>query len=140
MIDINIIDETQLIAFWLIFCRWGAILMQIPLFDTALVAMPIKVLSTLVVSYAFHTTVLPLVVTDIKFFGTENLVFLTIAYLVIGLTLAKLVFKASGANKTPTCITLENTPRIKDAKKIGALHFMIEKTINFVIFLISLSV
>ena len=103
MIDISITNQAELMAFWLIFCRWGAILMQIPLFDSAMISMPIKMLSTLVITYAFYNGVMPLVMADIVFFGTSNIAFLTIAYMIIGLILGffirsiMLIFLSAGS-------------------------------------------
>ncbi len=57
MINVSVVDYAVLIAFWLSFSRWAAILVQLPLFDNTSVPNLVKVLMSLVISYAFFPVV-----------------------------------------------------------------------------------
>ncbi len=85
MINIQIINQVELIAFWLIFSRWLTILFQLPIFDTFYVPNLLKILVSIIISYAFYTDLYPEVLKDIQYYGINNFWFLTISYTFIGL-------------------------------------------------------
>lgn len=53
MLSITVTDQINLIAFWLVFARWVTIMFQLPLFDNTAVPPLLKVLTSLMISYAF---------------------------------------------------------------------------------------
>lgn len=91
MFDIRIIQMEELVAFWLVFTRWLAVLFQLPLFDAMPVPSIVKVLITLLVSYTFFPYVSTYVHQDITFLGVENFWALTIFYTLVGLILGYFV-------------------------------------------------
>lgn len=105
MISVTIADQTLLTAFWLVFSRWLAILMQLPLFDNTSVPSILKVLTALVVSYAFFPLVQGQVVSEVGAAG-DNFWHLTIFHTTVGLIIGFLVksimnlFIASGSIMT----------------------------------------
>ena len=106
MIDISVIDYTVLIAFWLTFTRWVAVLFQLPIFDNTSVPSIVKVLSSLVLSYAFFPVVQEVMVKEVLAVGADKFWYLTIFNTVIGLLIGFLVksimnlFIASGSIMT----------------------------------------
>lgn len=106
MINVSVVDYTVLIAFWLSFTRWAAILFQLPLFDNTSVPVMVKVLMSLIVSYAFFPIVQAPLVKEIAAAGAENFWWLTIFHTVVGLMIGFLVkvimnlFVASGSIMT----------------------------------------
>ena len=91
MISIQIIDQTSLIAFWLIFSRILPIAMQLPLFDNVSVPVMVKVLMSILISYAFYPTVVGEVYRDIHAVGVESFWYLTFFYTVTGLAIGYFV-------------------------------------------------
>jgi len=91
MINISVIDYPVLIAFWLTFTRWFAVLFQLPIFDNTAIPSIVKVLSSLVISYAFFPIVQTTMVTEVLNAGIENFWFLTIFNTIVGLTIGFLV-------------------------------------------------
>ncbi len=91
MINVNLTDYAQVICFWLVFIRWGAIIFQLPLFDNVSVPIVVKTLFTLIVAYAFYPSVKNEVGKDISYLGIDNFWALTIFYLVIGLLIGYMV-------------------------------------------------
>lgn len=85
MISVSIVDYPVFIAFWLVFTRWTAILFQMPIFDTAAVPSIVKVLSSLVISYAFFPMVQDHMVQEVLTIGVENFWYLTIFNTIVGL-------------------------------------------------------
>jgi flagellar biosynthesis protein FliR len=83
--NITIVDHTKLVAFWLIFSRWISILIQIPLLSESTVPMTIKVLTSLVISYAFYDNLAPVMLNDIYYIGENYFWILTIYNTAIGL-------------------------------------------------------
>ena len=65
MIDIRITDYRQVIAFWLCFSRILAILIQLPLFDQVSIPSMVKVLTSLMLTFALGSTVYPYIYKDI---------------------------------------------------------------------------
>lgn len=106
MIDVSVIDYTVLIAFWISFSRWLAIIFQLPIFDNAAVPGIVKVLSSLIISYAFFPVVQATLVNEVNMIGANNFWYLTIFHTVVGLAIGFLVksimnlFIASGSVMT----------------------------------------
>lgn len=91
MVSIAITDLSVLIAFWLCFTRCITLLMQIPLLDNASVNTPIKVLFSVVVSYAFFPYVKADLLADVHAVGSQHFWYLTFIHTVIGLILGFLI-------------------------------------------------
>lgn len=87
MFTVQITDYATILAFWLVFTRWVAILMQLPLFDNVAIPMPVKVLSTLLITYAFFPYLEPQIMIDINYYGADKFWFLTICHTIIGLVI-----------------------------------------------------
>lgn len=102
MIDIQIFDIEILVAFWLCFIRWSTVLIQIPLFDETNVPVVVKVMFSLIISFAFFGKVSEPLLGDIRRYGMENLVFITMGEAIIGLSIGFLastflsIFNAAG--------------------------------------------
>ena len=103
MIDVSVIDYTVLIAFWISFTRWIAIIFQLPIFDNTAVPSIVKVLSSLVISYAFFPVVQSTLVAEVTAVGVNNFWYLTFFNTIVGLSIGFLVksimnlFIASGS-------------------------------------------
>jgi len=103
MINIEINNIIQLTAFWLIFTRWLVILFQLPVFDNTSVPMSAKVLTSLIISYAFFPYLEKEMIKDIIYMGENAFWTLTIFNTVVGLAIGYMVkaimtiFVASGA-------------------------------------------
>lgn len=106
MISVNVIDYPVLIAFWLTFTRWVTILIQLPIFDNTSIPQVVKVLSSVVISYAFFPFVKVAMVQEVLTVGVENFWYLTIFHSIVGLLIGFLVrsimnlFVASGTVMT----------------------------------------
>lgn len=87
MLNIQITDLSILVAFWLAFSRWAAVLFQLPLFDNISIPVIVKVLSAIVISYAFFPLVENDLLSDIKNVGVENFWYLTILNTFVGLVI-----------------------------------------------------
>jgi flagellar biosynthetic protein FliR len=61
--------------------------MQLPLFDNMTIPAPVKVLTTLLFTYAIFPMVSPHVIEDIRFIGLNNFWMLTAFYTIVGLVL-----------------------------------------------------
>ena len=85
--NIQVIDYTVLVAFWLSFSRWLAVMMQLPMFDNASVPVMVKALGTLVITYAFFPFVEQHIMVDINYLGVENFWYLTIYNVIVGLVI-----------------------------------------------------
>ena len=66
MIQIQVTDYIMLVAFWLSFSRWLAVIMQLPIMEHTSIPVPVKILSTLVITYAFFPATSAEVVKDIR--------------------------------------------------------------------------
>ncbi len=91
MINVSIVDYPVLIAFWLTFTRWVAILFQLPLFDNTSVPVMVKVLTSLIISYAFFPLVEATMVKEVLAVGVESFWMLTIFNTIVGLFIGYLV-------------------------------------------------
>ncbi|OFZ22424.1 MAG: hypothetical protein A2202_03705 [Bdellovibrionales bacterium RIFOXYA1_FULL_36_14] len=85
MMNIEITDYNVLIAFWLCFTRWSAILIQLPIFEETAVPGLVKVLGSLVITYAFFPYLQVELLKDITYLGVDNFWLLTAFHAVIGL-------------------------------------------------------
>lgn len=103
MISIAVTDYPLIIAFWLAFTRWATILMQLPIFDNLSVPTVVKILSSLVITYAFFPFVKGPILQDLQTYGTDAFWYLTIFNALVGLFIGFLVksimnlFVAAGA-------------------------------------------
>lgn len=91
MISVSIADFPVFIAFWLCFTRWIAILIQLPIFDNTAVPVVVKVLMSLVISYAFFPIVESAMVAEVLTVGVDKFWYLTIFHTLIGLLIGFLV-------------------------------------------------
>lgn len=91
MIDISVVNYPVLIAFWLTFSRWVSILYQLPIFDNTSVPHVVRVLSSLIISYAFFPIVQETMVKEVLSVGYENFWSLTIFHTFVGLVIGFLV-------------------------------------------------
>lgn len=85
MINLQVTDLNFFYAFWLVFCRWGAMMLQFPLFDQNTIPMMVKVLLTVGFSFAIFPLLQNVVVRDVVLVGAENIWVLTIFYTIMGL-------------------------------------------------------
>ena len=85
MLTIQITDMTMITAFWLAFSRWLAIIFQLPLFENVAIPVVVKVLTTLLLTFAFFPMVQDQLIMDINYVGEESFWFLTIFNTLVGL-------------------------------------------------------
>ncbi|MFZ8933219.1 MAG: flagellar biosynthetic protein FliR [Bacteriovoracaceae bacterium] len=91
MIGIQIIDHNLIVAFWLCFTRIITIFIQLPLFDQKNIPTLVKVLLTLIISYAFFPLISKSILQDMALFGRESFWVLTLFNAAVGLGLGFLV-------------------------------------------------
>lgn len=91
MVSLQITDISVLIAFWLVFTRFISVIFQLPIFDNASVPSILKVLFSLVLTFAFFPHVKADVLSDIHHFGKESFWYLTIMYTIVGLAMGFLI-------------------------------------------------
>ena len=70
--NLTLVDQTSLLAFWLVFTRWLVILFQLPHFDNMTIPAPVKALVTLIISYAFFPYLKSEVMKDIVYYGADQ--------------------------------------------------------------------
>jgi flagellar biosynthetic protein FliR len=87
MLNIQITDMTVIVSFWLAFTRWLAVLFQLPLFDNVAIPVMVKVLATLMITFAFFPLVQDQIMLDIKYVGVDSFWYLTIFETIIGLAI-----------------------------------------------------
>ncbi|MDD4975088.1 MAG: flagellar biosynthetic protein FliR [Bacteriovorax sp.] len=87
MLNIQITDMTVIVAFWLAFSRWFAVMFQLPLFDNVAIPVMVKVLTALMITFAFFPMVQDQIMLDIKYVGVDSFWYLTIFETVIGLAI-----------------------------------------------------
>lgn len=103
MISVAISDIQALTCFWLVFTRWLFIVIQLPVFDDTGIPNMVKVLFSLILSYAFFPLVKGQVYQDMAYIGVDNFWVLTIFYAAVSLLIGFLVkclmdlFTASGS-------------------------------------------
>ena len=91
MIQIQVTDYIMLVAFWLSFSRWLAVIMQLPIMEHNAIPAPVKILSTLVITYAFFPATSGEVVKDIQYMGVDKFWLLTAYNVIVGLILGYFV-------------------------------------------------
>ena len=84
---LQITDMTMIVAFWLAFSRWLAVIFQLPLFDNVAIPTVVKVLTTLVITFAFFPMIQNQLIMDIKYVGVDSFWYLTIFNTIIGLAI-----------------------------------------------------
>lgn len=103
MLNIQITDMNMILAFWLAFSRWLAVMFQLPLFDNVSIPVVVKVLATLVLTYAFFPMIEGQLLMDIKYMGADSFWYLTVFNTLVGLVIGFFVksimsvFISSGA-------------------------------------------
>ena len=103
MMTIQITDMTTIVAFWLAFSRWLAVIFQLPLFESVSIPVVVKVLTTLLLTFAFFPLIQDQILLDMKYVGADSFWYLTIFNTVVGLVIGFLVksimnvFIATGA-------------------------------------------
>lgn len=103
MINVELIDYQIVIAFFLAFSRNIAIMVQIPLFDNNSVPVVVKILATILFTYAIFPSIQHSLVNDIKLVGIDHFWILTIFQTVIGVTIGlfvkiiMLIFTSAGS-------------------------------------------
>ena len=89
--SVSIVDQTMFLAFWLCFARWSAVLIQLPLFDNAVIPNIIKVLSSFIITYAFFPGLSSSIISEIRQVGPDNIWLLTMFHTFTGLIIGFLV-------------------------------------------------
>lgn len=87
MMSVSITDQVAFTTFWLGFTRWLAVLMQLPIFDNIAVPGVVKILASFVIAWAFHPLVSPAIAAEVRMVGIENLWFLTMTHVAVGLVI-----------------------------------------------------
>lgn len=91
MINVSITDYSMIIAFWLCFTRWVAVMFQLPVFDNTAVPTLVKILTSLVVTFTFFPITQGVMLKEIASVGISNFWYLTIFNTVVGLAIGFLV-------------------------------------------------
>lgn len=89
--NVGVYNEIQFFAFWLAFSRWAAVLYQLPLFDNAVVPQVLKILLSVVVTFAFFPFVEGTLIAEINAVGVDQIWALTMFHTMTGLILGFLV-------------------------------------------------
>jgi flagellar biosynthetic protein FliR len=89
--NFGILNEVQFLAFWLCFSRWVAVLFQLPLFDNAVVPQILKILISVILTFAFFPFVEGTLIAEIKSVGVGQIWALTMFHTMTGLILGFLV-------------------------------------------------
>lgn len=87
MISITVTDLTLMTAFWLAFSRWIAVVMQLPLFENVAIPFIVKVLTTVLLTFAFFPLVKDQILLDIEHVGENSFWYLTIFNTLVGLVI-----------------------------------------------------
>ena len=91
MISVTITDYTMIIAFWLCFTRWLAIMFQLPIFNHTSIPSIVKVLATLLITFCFFPITKVEVMKDIQYLGVDNFWALTMFHTIVGIAIGYLV-------------------------------------------------
>lgn len=116
MISIQITDMTMIVAFWLAFTRWFAVIMQLPLFDSVTIPSIVKVLTTLLLTFAFFPLIQNELIKDITYVGQNSFWYLTIFNTLIGLVIGYFV-------KSIMSIFISSGALITQQMGFNALHY-----------------
>jgi flagellar biosynthetic protein FliR len=88
---IEIVDAAQLAAFWIAFSRVATILFQLPIFEDVGVPMIVKILSSVVITYAIFPLISAGIIQDMAIVGESYWMVLAIYYTASGLLMGYLV-------------------------------------------------
>lgn len=88
---VQITDYNMIVAFWLAFSRWLAVMMQLPMFDQVAIPINVKILATLVITYAFFPIISPELLSDINHMGEGAFWSLTVFNVIVGLVIGYFV-------------------------------------------------
>ena len=91
MINVNIVDYNLLLAFWFAFTRFVAITIQLPLFDNVAIPTMVKILTCLIMTYAFFPGISSGIIADINYVGDNSFWILTIFNAFVGITVGLMV-------------------------------------------------
>ena len=116
MLSIQITDMTIIVAFWLAFTRWFAVIMQLPLFDNVSIPAIVKVLTTLLLTFAFFPLVQKELIKDINYIGSNSFWYLTAFNTLIGLLIGYFV-------KSIMSIFISSGALITQQMGFNALHY-----------------
>ncbi len=87
MLNIQITDMSIIIAFWLAFSRWFAVIIQLPLFENMAIPVIVKILTSIIITFAFFPLIEAQLLMDIKHVGVESFWYLTIFNTMVGLVI-----------------------------------------------------
>lgn len=87
MLNIQITDMSIIVAFWLAFSRWLAVMFQLPLFENVSIPVVVKVLASLMITIAFFPLIQDQLLLDIKYVGADSFWYLTIFNTLVGLVI-----------------------------------------------------
>ncbi len=87
MINIQLVDYSVFIAFWLAFIRVSTIIFQYPIFDNAAVPNILKVITTVLITFTFFPSIQPEILKDIQYAGVDSFWILTIFNAIVGLVI-----------------------------------------------------
>lgn len=91
MINIAITDMSIIVAFWLAFTRWFAVIFQLPIFDNISIPVLVKVLTTVIITYAFFPLIEKPILADMKYVGENSFWMLTIFNAIVGIVIGYFV-------------------------------------------------
>lgn len=91
MISVTVDQYHVMIAFWLAFSRWLAVLIQLPIFDNMSVPNMAKILTSIIIAYAFFPVVENQLVKEVLTIGVDSFWYLTIFNTLVGLIIGFLV-------------------------------------------------
>jgi flagellar biosynthetic protein FliR len=107
---------TVIVAFWLAFSRWLAVIFQLPLFENVAIPAVVKVLTSVVITFAFFPLVEAQIMMDIKHVGVESFWYLTIFNTLVGLVIGFFV-------KSIMAIFISSGAVITQQMGFNALHY-----------------
>jgi flagellar biosynthetic protein FliR len=96
MLNIQITDMSTIVAFWLAFTRWLAVIFQLPIFENVSIPAMVKVLATLMITIAFFPLIQDQIMLDIKYVGENSFWYLTIFNTLVGLVIGFFVKSIMG--------------------------------------------
>jgi flagellar biosynthesis protein FliR len=91
MINIEVVDYKLLLAFFFGFSRVLAISIQLPIFDNIAIPASVKMLTSLVLTYAFFPSISPSILADLAIVGENSFWILTAFNVCAGLVIGMIV-------------------------------------------------
>jgi flagellar biosynthetic protein FliR len=116
MLNIQITDMSMIVAFWLAFSRWLAVIFQLPLFENVAIPTVVKVLTSLIITFAFFPLIEKQLLMDIKYVGAESFWYLTMFNTLVGLVIGFFV-------KSIMAIFISSGAVITQQMGFNALHY-----------------